>query len=48
MGLYQDIKRFGLEIGDVAVIRDIKDGVYLYFDGGRGGFPWNEFTKVHD
>jgi hypothetical protein len=45
-GLYQDIARFGLGIGEEAVIREIREGTYLYFDSGAGGFPWNEYTLV--
>lgn len=45
-GLYQNIGRFGLDPGETAEIREIRDGIYLYFDNGRGGFPWNEFTGV--
>lgn len=47
-GLYQDIERFGLKPNQVAIIREIRDGVYLYFDDGKGGFPWNEFSSVHE
>lgn len=45
-GLYQNINRFGLEIGQEAVITEIRGGVYLYFGKNIGGFPWNEFTLV--
>ena len=45
-GLYQDLERFGLRTDEEAVIREIRDGVYLYFDEGRGGMPWNEFSPV--
>jgi hypothetical protein len=45
-GLYQDIGRFGLMPNETAVVREIREGIYLYFDEGRGGFPWNEFTRV--
>ena len=45
-GLYQAIERFGLEIGSEAKIHEVRDGVYLYFSGLVGGFPWNEFTLV--
>ena len=45
-GLYQDIERFGLAIGEVATIREIRDGVYLTFDENAGGFPWKEFSLV--
>lgn len=45
-GLYQDIERFGMGVGEEAIIRDVREGVYLYFDHGAGGFPWNEYTLV--
>lgn len=44
-GHYQDIKRFGLSIGEEAAIISIEDGVYLHFEKG-GGWPWNEFELV--
>lgn len=43
---YQDISRFGVNLGDVVQIASIKDGVYLYFQNGSGGWPWNEFEAV--
>ena len=45
-GLYQNIERFGLSEGGEATVREIRDGVYLYFDDDAGGFPWNEFSLV--
>jgi hypothetical protein len=45
-GLYQDIERFGVKVGHSYRIADIKDGTYLYFDSGKGGWPWTEFTAV--
>jgi len=45
-GLYQNIERFGLSEGDEATVREIRDGIYLYFDNDAGGFPWNEFSLV--
>jgi hypothetical protein len=45
-GLYQDLERFGVGIGQEVVITEIKDGIYLYFEGGRGGLPWNEYSSV--
>lgn len=45
-GLYQDIERFGLGVGDEGEITSIHDDVYLYFAGEVGGFPWNEFSLV--
>jgi len=44
--LYQNIERFGLSIEQTVVIREIRDGIYLYFDNGAGGFPWNEFSPA--
>ena len=46
LGLYQDIERFGLKINEEAIIREIREGIYLYFDGEAGGMPWNEFSLV--
>jgi hypothetical protein len=43
-GLYQDIERFGVRVGDIYKIKEIKDGIYLYFETGQGGWPWTEFT----
>lgn len=45
-GLYQDLERFGVAPEKVYQIKSIKDGLYLYFDGMKGGWPWNEFTAV--
>lgn len=45
-GLYQDIGRFGVQLNETVIIRRISEGTYLYFDEGRGGFPWSEFTRV--
>ncbi len=46
MGWYQNIEQFGVKVDEVRQIEAIKDGVYLYFDSGQGGWPWNEFTLV--
>ena len=43
---YQDIERFGVRVGEVRTVREIRDGTYLYFENGAGGWPWNEFSKV--
>ncbi|MHB9054462.1 MAG: hypothetical protein ACYC5F_10860 [Thermoleophilia bacterium] len=45
-GLYQNIERFGLKVGQEAIVREVRDGIYLYFDDGAGGFPWKEFSLV--
>jgi hypothetical protein len=45
-GLYQDIGRFGIVPGEERPIATIKDGVYVYFSDGSGGWPWNEFELV--
>ena len=45
-GLYQDLERFGVAVGKVYQIKAVKDGLYLYFAGAKGGWPWNEFTAV--
>jgi hypothetical protein len=47
-GLYQNIERFGVSLGDVCQIQSIKDGLYLYFSADKGGWPWNEFTLVKE
>ena len=43
-GHYQDIEAFGVAIGQELAIAEIRDGMYLYFEGGVGGWPWNEFS----
>lgn len=45
-GLYQNIERFGVKVGHAYEITDIKDGIYLYFDSGKGGWPWTEVTAA--
>ena len=45
-GHYQDIERFGVQIGETLKITEIREGCYLYFEGGVGGWPWNEFTTA--
>jgi hypothetical protein len=45
VGLYQNVERFGVRVDEVHPIQSIKDGVYLYFDEGKGGWPWTEFTR---
>jgi hypothetical protein len=45
-GLYQSIEGFGVEPGAEQPITEIRDGVFLYFAGGSGGWPWNEFTSA--
>ena len=45
-GLYQDIERFGVKIGEKRTISEIREETYLYFDGGAGGWPWNEFSRA--
>jgi hypothetical protein len=44
-GLYQNIEGFGLTPGGVYKIKEIKDGIYLYFEEG-GGWPWNAFQPM--
>ena len=46
-GLYQDIDRFGINVGEIAEIKEIRDDIYLYFKNGKGGWPWNEFVKIN-
>jgi hypothetical protein len=38
--------RVRLKPGDVGVVTEIKDGVYLYLDDGRGGFHWECFKAA--
>lgn len=45
-GHYQDVEGFGLRVGEVAEIKSIKDGIYLYFEQG-GGWPWTEFEPAN-
>ena len=45
-GLCQNIERFGVRVGETLTIKRIRDGIYLYFDNGAGGWPWNEFVKA--
>lgn len=45
-GLYQDLDRLGLKVGEIAEIKEIRGDLYLYFEKGRGGFPWNEFVGI--
>jgi hypothetical protein len=45
-GLYQNVDRFGIKVGQEGEIKDIRDGGYLYFENRDGGWPWNEFTLV--
>jgi hypothetical protein len=43
LGLYRDIGRLGVKVGEVRTIVEIREGTYLYFEGGVGGWPWPEF-----
>jgi hypothetical protein len=45
-GLYQGIEGFGIQPGDAQPIAEIRNGCYIYFANGAGGWPWNEFTRV--
>lgn len=45
-GQYQNIERFGVKVGEVHTVLEIRDDTYLYFEGGKGGWPWTEFTKT--
>src|SRR5262249_7399900 len=45
-GLYQDVERFGVHIGETLVIEEIRDAMYLDSKGGIGGWPWNEFSRA--
>src|SRR5579859_3831187 len=46
IGLYQNIERLGVCVGDVRQIQAIKDDLYLFFGSDQGGWPWNEFALV--
>jgi hypothetical protein len=47
-GLYQSIESFGVEIGELVVIEEIKEGTYVYCHGGKGGWPWNEWSAENE
>ena len=42
-GLYPHIESFGVAIGEILQITEIRDDCYLYFASG-GGWPWTEFA----
>ncbi len=46
LGHYQDIEHFGVRVGETLAISEIRESCYLYFSGGSGGWPWNEFTRA--
>ncbi len=37
----------GLHAGYVGTVTQVKDGIYIYLDGDKGGFPWTDFQKVN-
>ena len=45
-GLYQNINKGQVQEGEVMIIKEIKDQCYLYGEGGKGGWPWNEWERV--
>ncbi len=45
-GLYQDISLFSICAGEKMRVAEVRDGIYLYGEGGIGGWPWNEFTQA--
>lgn len=45
-GLYQNIERLGIAIGEEAKVTDIRDDIYLSLSNGATGWPWNEFVLV--
>jgi hypothetical protein len=45
-GLYQRIESFGIRPGDAHAITEVRDGTYLYFANGSGGWPWDEFSAA--
>jgi len=46
LGHYQDIERLGVKPDAVLTIAEIREGCYLYFAYGAGGWPWTEFTQA--
>jgi hypothetical protein len=44
VGHYQNIEGFGVKVGQSYVIKEIREGMYLYFESGAGGWPWSEFS----
>ena len=46
LGQYQDIERFGITPDAVLTVTEIREGCYLYFAQGAGGWPWTEFTRA--
>jgi hypothetical protein len=44
--IWSSFKRVRLKPGDVGVVTQIKDGVYIYLDDGRGGFHWECFKRA--
>ena len=46
-GHYQNVEQLtGLKANDVGKITEIRGGIYLDLDNGRGGFPWEEFSSA--
>ena len=45
-GLYQSIESFGIRPGETQPITEIRNGCYLYFANGSGGWPRNEFSAA--
>jgi hypothetical protein len=45
-GHYQDIEGFGIRVGQTLAISEVREGYYLYFAGGSGGWPWTGFTSA--
>jgi len=47
LSLYQDIQRFGINPGEIRAIAEIRNGCYLFFANGSGGWPWGEFSPAN-
>ena len=45
-GLYQSIESFGIKLGETRTITEIREGCFLDFANGSGGWPWNEFPAA--
>ena len=44
VGHYQNIERFGVKPGEHYVVKEVREGTFLYFEDGAGGWPWSEFV----
>jgi hypothetical protein len=37
-----------VKIGEIVTIEEIRDDMYLFCKGGKGGWPWNEWAAVDE